>query len=182
MFKILFVCTGNRCRSPFAEASFRRFCSCNWVGVSSAGTLEFEDMKPPSEMVRVAQSFGVDLSGYRSRHLAASDASGADLVLGMSLEHVSVAAVEGTADPARSFTLLEFLRLASLAESRPATNESEARALVAEARRLRSGGRAFSPRDEIRDPIGGPESGYVEAAQAIDKACRDLAAHLCGGA
>jgi protein-tyrosine phosphatase len=175
MFKILFVCTGNRCRSPLAEASFRDACKSDWIEIASAGTLHWEDLPPPPEMIGAAESVGVDISKQRSRYLGNADPAGVDLLLGMSLEHGATASVEYRTDRSKAFMLLEFLRLST----GQAKSEDEARAMVAKADERRASSTNFFPGDKIADPMGGPESAYFDAARIIDEACRELARRLC---
>jgi protein-tyrosine phosphatase len=83
LFRVLFVCTGNTCRSPLAEVALRRALgsAADRVDVGSAGTAA-RDGAPASELsVDVAAAAGLDLSSHRSRRLRGELLSGVDLVL-----------------------------------------------------------------------------------------------------
>lgn len=90
-YNLVFVCTGNTCRSPLAAALARRELERrDWrhVEVASAG-LAAEDGHPASRhAVAVAERHGLDLSGHRSRALTPELVAWADLVLAMSPSHV----------------------------------------------------------------------------------------------
>jgi len=73
---VLFVCLGNICRSPLAEAAFR--LRAEGVGleaiVDSAGTAGWHVGKPPdSRSVSTARRRGIDISGWRARQVAPED-------------------------------------------------------------------------------------------------------------
>ena len=69
--KILFVCCGNTCRSPFAEGLARRLAAERGLDVefASAGRTAAEGDPSPPDAIAVAKEFGVDLSAHRARHL-----------------------------------------------------------------------------------------------------------------
>jgi len=69
--RIVFLCHGNVCRSPFAEALARREAGPGRV-VRSAGCLGETGRYAPPVAVRAARAWGVDLSGHRSRALDAA--------------------------------------------------------------------------------------------------------------
>jgi protein-tyrosine phosphatase len=99
---ILFVCTGNTCRSPTAEGLLRHALEARGVGgqvtVASAGTGAW-DGAPASEgayLVGIEQ--GVDLSSHRARLLTRELVASADVILVMSRHHAVRVAELGGAD------------------------------------------------------------------------------------
>lgn len=76
MPSILFVCLGNICRSPLAEAALReevRRAGLDWL-VDSAGTGDWHAGEAPDRRaVAVAARNGVDISGLRARQVTAAD-------------------------------------------------------------------------------------------------------------
>ncbi|WP_407375867.1 low molecular weight protein arginine phosphatase [Methanobrevibacter sp.] len=79
--KILFVCTGNTCRSPMAEAIFKDIADLSKFQVSSAGLLAFPGDSASNKAVIVCDNHGIDLTHHRSRPLDQSQIETADLVL-----------------------------------------------------------------------------------------------------
>jgi protein-tyrosine-phosphatase/predicted ATP-grasp superfamily ATP-dependent carboligase len=63
---ILFVCYGNICRSPFAEAYLRKIRPLG-IQIRSCGYYSVPERSCPVEAVVAAKNYGVDLSGHRSR-------------------------------------------------------------------------------------------------------------------
>jgi len=86
--RILFVCKGNICRSPFAEHYARRVLPRD-VELSSSGTYPVPDRSSPAEAVEAARSFGVDLSRHRSHVLDERTAEAADLILAFDESNVA---------------------------------------------------------------------------------------------
>lgn len=87
-FRVLFVCMGNVCRSPTAQAVFRRKLQAariaDSVEVDSAGTHGYhigEAVDPRTR--RAAEARGYDLSGHRARKIAWQDFQDFDLILAM---------------------------------------------------------------------------------------------------
>jgi protein-tyrosine phosphatase len=75
---VLFVCLGNICRSPLAEAAFRAELQRRGVAmqVDSAGTGGWHQGEPPDRRaIAVAARHGIDISGYRARQVHALDFS-----------------------------------------------------------------------------------------------------------
>lgn len=102
-FNVLFVCTGNTCRSPLAEAITRAHLDRRgWahVQVASAGLSATGGEPASREAVVVAARRGVDLSGHRSRALTRDMVDWADLVLAMGPAHLSGVARLGGRDKA----------------------------------------------------------------------------------
>ncbi|MEM8572064.1 MAG: low molecular weight protein-tyrosine-phosphatase [Pseudomonadota bacterium] len=73
---VLFVCLGNICRSPLAEAAFRKLADEAGLQVEadSAGTGSWHLGDPPDPRAQAtARSHGVDISGYQARQVSAGD-------------------------------------------------------------------------------------------------------------
>ena len=88
---ILFVCSGNICRSPTAEAVFRVLCAQAGVElrIESAGLGDWHVGNPPDERTqRHARSRGYDLSAQRARQVSARDFEEFDLILAMDSGHL----------------------------------------------------------------------------------------------
>lgn len=88
--RILFVCSGNTCRSAMAEAIARaRFGALagEKVVVSSAGTSAVEGMPASDGAIGAVRGIGLDLAGHRSRALTLESIEESDLVVAMTAAH-----------------------------------------------------------------------------------------------
>ena len=109
--QFLFVCTGNICRSPTAEAVFRDKVIKAGLGdaitVDSAGTTDWHTGEQPSPHAQTTmRKYGIDFSGVRARPLQATDYMEFDLLLAMDeghYKHLIAHAPEGTKDKIRLF-------------------------------------------------------------------------------
>lgn len=83
---VLFVCLGNICRSPLAEAAFRDAAERAGLTVEtdSAGTAAYHVGEPPDpRSIAEAARHGIDISHYRGRQLVAEDFRRFDWIIGM---------------------------------------------------------------------------------------------------
>ena len=87
--KLLFVCSGNICRSPMAEGMARTFGEQSGIAVDvqSAGTLGIEDHPAHERIVQACAKVGVDVYGHRSQGITDELVEWADMVLVMELAH-----------------------------------------------------------------------------------------------
>lgn len=92
-YNLLFVCTGNTCRSPMAEALARREVEeRGWshVSVASAGVAAAPGLPASQPAIHAIAAAGLDLTDHRSRRLDSALLDWADVVLAMSRSHLAV--------------------------------------------------------------------------------------------
>jgi protein-tyrosine phosphatase len=95
MISILFVCTGNICRSPTAEGVFRHLVDkaglSDRISVDSAGTHAYHiGERPDHRSIAAAARRGYDLSDLRARVLVPADYDRFDLLLAMDRGHLEI--------------------------------------------------------------------------------------------
>ena len=140
MKTILFICTGNVCRSPMAEALFRRVVQGRGeFRVLSAGIGAMNGQPPTPHSARAMQELGVDISAQRSRMLTAELVRSADLILGMTHGHTDTVTMLYPAASEKTFLLREFDETLEPYEK------------------------------DISDPIGSPYETYVECRDQIEQ-------------
>ena len=131
---MLFVCTGNTCRSPLAERILKaKMKKKGWrgVSVSSAGTGAIEGV-PASEGTRLAaRRMGVSMAGFRAKPVSRQRIARADLVLTMTGSHKTDILMRWPDAVVKTYVLSEY---------------------------------TGSGRGPIQDPVGGPDSAYARCA------------------
>lgn len=93
MRSVLFVCTGNICRSPTADGVFRKLVADAGLDVlvDGAGTHGYHIGDPPDpRSIKAARTRGYDLSPLRARKLVAADFTRFDLILAMDRGHLDI--------------------------------------------------------------------------------------------
>ncbi|HEY6720524.1 MAG TPA: low molecular weight protein-tyrosine-phosphatase [Burkholderiales bacterium] len=92
-FSVLFVCTGNICRSPTAEGIFRKLAGDAEMAVlaDSAGTHAYHVGEAPDPRAQTAAAKrGYDLGDLRARRFEQADFDRFDLILAMDSDHYSI--------------------------------------------------------------------------------------------
>lgn len=91
MKKVLFVCTGNTCRSPMAELIFNKFARENDVDAhaQSAGLCTIEGLLINDNSKEALREIGIESDFFRSADIYDLDLSSFDLIIGMTKEHVA---------------------------------------------------------------------------------------------
>ena len=162
-FGVLFVCTGNICRSPTAEALARRELA-RYPGapiqLSSAGSHALEGNPAASRSMLAASSRGASLERHFARELTRRRVRAADLILCMAAEHRPFVLSYDRSAASRTFLLATFARVASQWEWL-AGSPAELVALAAEHARELDG-------DDVDDPLGHPAEAYAACAERLD--------------
>lgn len=186
-YRILVVCTGNICRSPFAEQllrdSFARigvaFADDTWadsVQVTSAGTHAMVGNAIEPAMAAFLEPYGSAALGHAARQLTGEHIADADLVLALTRDHRRDVVRMLPSASRQVFALNEFARLLEDARAAnaieidsPATVQ-ETMAVIADAAASRRG---FTPAlddpgvDDVTDPYRRDSSVYAASAAQI---------------
>ncbi len=150
--KILFVCMGNICRSPTAEAVFRRLVEQEAphldVYIDSAGTHTYHTGEPPDRRAQAAARLrGVELSAIRARPVSEQDYQHFDLILAMDSHNYQV-----------------------LVERKPSAASCEIGLFMDYAERAAT--------SNVPDPYYGGANGFERVLDLIEDAARGLLASL----
>lgn len=190
---ILFVCTGNICRSPMAAgiAAARIMERCSSasfpVTVSSAGVAGLDGRAAADEAVEVMRRRGIDITAHRARSVSRSILGDADIVLTMEETQSRRVAEIGSGVP-----VLLLARLGETAEKALEVPERLLAArgpsqrlgllLAAAAELERSGGWDLPDRAyEVADPFGMTMESYAEAAGVMEAPIESILAALLLG-
>lgn len=186
-FSVLFVSTGNICRSPMAERLLRSELSAalgpeaRTFHCESAGTWGHDGARMERHAAHVLRELGGNADGFVARELCSDQVLAADLILCASREHREQVRLLDPWAAGRTFSIREFARFAlridptALPAAEPA---ARARALVDRVALLRTSrpGSAFAdgafpddalPDDDIPDPFGAPLHVFRLCASSI---------------
>jgi len=108
---LLFLCTGNTCRSPMAAAYMRKLLGENKfknIEVRTAGVMTAAGLIPTTEVIQIMDAVGIDLRRHRSTKMTPEILKKADLILGMTPLHVQCALRMAPEVRAKTFLLKEY--------------------------------------------------------------------------
>jgi len=186
-YRVLMVCTGNICRSP-AAAAWMTALADQSVDVASAGTAAVVGAPVQPSMAGLMQREGLRIEDFAARQLTPGLIRQADLVLGMTTGHRRWVVGRAPAAVRRTFTLIEFARLAQLVDANAGgayaasgeTRGSSAhrlRGVVAAVPSVRGRlhlGRHHDDSIDVPDPYGRDEDAYELAFSLIRDAMRGI--------
>ena len=155
---VLFVCLGNICRSPLAEAAYRRHAAAAGLAVSpsavsadSAGTGDWHVGHPPDpRAIAEAARHGIDIAGYRGRQISRADFTRHDFICALDAQNlIDLRELAPSDTTARLSLLLDFVP-----------------------------GMAGQP---VADPYWGEAADFARTWAQVDIAARSLVAQLISG-
>jgi len=158
--KILYLCTGNICRSPTAELLSRQLFGDDNVKFRSAGFIA-EGQRCPQKLVDVLAQQGVDATHHRSYQVGAPSLEEADLVLTMEATHVQKSTLISRDCFSKVFPLREVAELLSSGIFGGLDH------FLADVNSGRDPFRYMETRWDVDDPYGRSSSNYRSAVEEI---------------
>ena len=168
MERLLVVCTANQCRSPVGGAILQHFAGQRRreVEVRSAGFIE-GGVAPPSEIVELGSTFGLELAEHRSQQVTAELVEGSSLVVGMTRRHVRELAIAYPGSWPRAFTIRELVRRGREVGGLGPDGELAAWIVAMHEGRQTADLLGADETDEVADPMGGSWEDFEEMGRTL---------------
>jgi tRNA threonylcarbamoyl adenosine modification protein (Sua5/YciO/YrdC/YwlC family) len=109
-FNVLFVCSGNTCRSPMAEGIFKTLISPKFCETRSAGTIAMSGLQAAHYARQVVKEYGGSIDRHRTRYLDRELIDWADLILVMEYKHYETVLEINSDAVVKTFLLREYRR------------------------------------------------------------------------
>ncbi|WP_419845337.1 hypothetical protein [Candidatus Poriferisocius sp.] len=175
--KVLFVCTGNICRSPMAEVLFAHMAPD--AEVSSAGTMDWSGQPAHEYAIAAMAERGLDLSAHRSRRLSEYLVDESDLIVAMTRNHGWSVEARSEAKAAATFLPAELSRLADQVGNRNGADSQTWVNKLHSQRDTQTSNRFIGrAADEIPDPIGESLPYFRVIADRLERELAPAAARL----
>lgn len=180
--RIMTVCTGNICRSPYAQLTLARALATVRPGafeVVSAGTGALVGNPVDPGSARILDERQIAHDTFRARQISEQLLGDVDLVLGMAVEHRKIVLSYAPRLLKRTFTIKELARLVDSAEEQRPWSERLAGLRTPEERwaqipldlaRERGRSRAAEGMDDVADPYRQADEAFVAMADDVDAA------------
>lgn len=173
---LLCVCTGNLCRSPFAERRLRQITAGTGIEVASAGVAAVVGAPIDPPMAAALRARGADADGFAARQLTADLLRPVDLVLTATQAHRDAVARLRPALVNRVFTFAQAAAIAPRLDTPPVPDLAGfSRALAAGRWLVRT-----TAADDIVDPLGRDPEAYQRCVESLDAAVTAIAGALTG--
>ncbi|WP_228517284.1 low molecular weight phosphatase family protein [Curtobacterium sp. VKM Ac-1376] len=165
--RILFVCSGNICRSPLGAQvlTARLGADAPAFVVESAGTIADDGARMDGAAAEQSVRLGGDPSSHRSRYLTEQIVASADLVLTAERSHRSAAVSLSPRATKRAFTIKQFARVIAGLEPGDLADVTSPQELVERVARLR--GTVPPPADPADDDVDDPYRRSTETHQRV---------------
>lgn len=172
--KVLFVCTGNVCRSPMGELLLPKYMPD--LESDSAGTRGLDSHAIASSSAKIMTAHGIDPSAFRSKRITPQLVNSSDLILCFEHEQRNEISVIAPVTARRTFLLNDFANMCAYCKEQGymegATREERLASVIDNASMIRP---MIPDTDNIEDPMGKDFPVYERAYNEICTALQTIA-------